>query len=172
MQLIANPAIRTSAPTITPAVDVPADWVNPAKPLAVVSYHIKDFGEADFALIATGVVTPASAQASPAFDRVEGSFNDAVRSAVRTARHTGIEQLQAVLQGADGAYYVTSLDNTKDSRYVAPGMIDGDRMKAINFDRVSGRALNPAVLALVGAYTLIDLRRDGKGDRKRLPKLG
>ncbi|MBC7644854.1 MAG: hypothetical protein H7123_06990 [Thermoleophilia bacterium] len=171
MQLVSNPALRASTPTITPAPNVPASWVNPEKPLAVVSYHIKNFGDADFHLIATGVVTPSSTTSDPAFDRIEGSFNDAVRAAVKAARGTGIEQLQAILQGTDGAYYLTSVDNTKEGHYVAPGFIDGDRMKAIDWDRVSGRSENPAMQALVGAYTLIDLRRDGKGDRKRLPKL-
>ena len=171
MHLAVNTAQRAATPTITPAPSVPATWVDPAKPLAVVTYHIKDFGDADFALIATGVVTPSSMQSSPAFDRVEGGFNDAVRAAVKAARGTGVEQLQAVLQGADGAFYLTSVDNTKDSRYVAPGFIDGDRSKAINFDRISGKTTSDAVQALVGAYTLIDLRHDGKGDRKRVPKL-
>lgn len=171
MQLVTNPTLSTAKPTITPAPSVPASWIDPEKPLAVVSYHIKNFGDADFRLIATGIVTPSSAQSNPAFDRVEGTFNDALRAAAKAARGTGIEQLQAVLQGSDGAFYLTSVDNTKDGHYVAPGFIDGDRMKAIDWDRVSGHSDNHDVQALVGAYTLIDLRDDGKGDRKRLPKL-
>ena len=165
--MITAPTVApTRIPTMSPSTTIA--WAQLTDPKgATASYPLSAAplwpGEHEGSSSGNGLITP-----------VSGSFRDALHAAASRSRAskdllgTPVSQAQAVLQGSDGAFYLTGLQMDVDGKQI-PGFIDGPGRERWGCSDVLVGTRWDSVKAIVSDSSWVNLSDRASGRPEPLP---